>query len=293
MSWRKERIGRCSKSAHYGRTGLLLLFFVILSTGLASPGFASDDVGSGPGKDRFKIYLGGFFPSISTDIKVDVGDNEINMEEILGLSENTSVLRLNGYWRFAKKHRLNFGYYRLKRDASAVFQDSLVIGGETWPVGALVASELTLDFYQINYLYSFIQGEKWEIAGSIGGYWVKADVELLLAASIGPIGKGQLYTSEDVQGPLPLIGLVFDYYIAPKWLATVKGGYFQLSIGDLDGKLANIGASVEYQFTKYFGLGLGYDYFKIEVKSDSDGDVDISKIDYNYHGAQIFGVLRF
>lgn len=291
MSWRKEKIVMCSKSAHYGRTGLLILLFVILSAGLTSPDSARADDGSGPGKDRFKIRLGAYFPSVETDITVDIGDDEIKMEDVLGLDENTTIWRLDGYWRFAKKHRLALGYFSIERDASSIFQEEYIIGGETWPVGALVASDLKMDFYQIYYLYSFIQGEKWEIAGSIGGYWVKADLDILLAADVGGLGKGDLHTSEDVQGPLPLIGLAFDYYIAPKWLATVKGGYFQLSIGDFDGKLTNIGASLEYQLTKYFGLGLGYDGFWINVESDSSGD--ISEIDFNYHGAEVFGILRF
>jgi hypothetical protein len=293
MSLRKEKTGVCSKSVHYGRTGLLLLFFVMLSTGLASSGFASDDVGSGPGKDRFKVYLGGYFPASNTNVKVDIGDNEIDLEKVLGLSDNSSIFRLDGYWRFAKKHRLAFAYYSLNRDTSKYLEDTFNFDDKEWTVGALVATDLSLDFYQIKYLYSFFQGEKWEIAGSLGGYWVKADLDVFAAASVNNATIVGQQTSESVEGPLPLIGLTFDYYITPKWLATVKGGYFQLSIDDIDGKLANIGASVEYQLTKYFGLGLGYDYFEIEVKSDSSGDVDISKIDYKYHGAQVFGILRF
>lgn len=298
MDRRKEKIGRCTKSAHYMLTGLLIL---LLSAGLTTPdtvraeeGAGPDaEVGSGPGKDRFKVYFGGYFPNSNTDMKVDIGDTEINLEDVLDLSESTSVWRLGGYWRFAKKHRLAFGYYSLDRDASKSLERDFHFDGKDWTVGALVETDLSLDFYQINYQYSFIQGEKWEIAGSLGGYWVKAKLDMFASASVNDQSIVGQRTSESVEGPLPLIGLVFDYYITPKWLATVKGGYFQLKIDELDGRLMNLGASVEYQFTKYFGLGLGYDGFWANVTSDSSDDIDISEIDYNYHGIQVFGILRF
>ncbi|MGB5883549.1 MAG: hypothetical protein WBG28_05570, partial [Desulfobulbales bacterium] len=79
--------------------------------------------------------------------------------------------------------------------------------------------------------------------------------------------------------------------ITPKWLAIFKGGYFQLDVGDIDGKLANLGAKLEYQFTKRWGLGLGYDAFRIDVDLE-DGNLK-SNIVYNYQGAQVYGILRF
>jgi hypothetical protein len=99
------------------------------------------------------------------------------------------------------------------------------------------------------------------------------------------------YVSTDFNGPLPFIGLAFEYYITPKWLAIVKGGYFGLSVGDIDGTLANLGAKLEYQFTQRFGLGLGYDGFRIDVDIE-DGTLH-SNLEYKYHGVQLYGILRF
>ncbi len=195
-------------------------------------------------------------------MKVDIGDASIDLENFLGLSENESVARLDGYWRFAKKHRLGFGYYGLRRDATHVFEDTVIIGGEPWYVGAKVATELDMDFFTIAYAYSFYQNEKWEIAGTIGAYWVKVQTTLALAAALDngvdpPLAASDRFESETVEAPLPLIGLSFDYYITPKWMATFKGGYFQLSLDQFSGRILNLGAKLEYQFTKMFGLGLG------------------------------------
>ena len=153
-----------------------------------------------------EIPTGGYFPSINTELKIDgsqVGDN-LDLEGI-GLSDNDSVWRLGGYWRFAQKHRLGFGFYQLNRDGSAALSDSIQIGDIIIPVNANVATELNLGFYTIDYLYSFYQGEKWEISGGLGAYWV--DLEFSIGASLdingNPIGGGPVYESTDFNGPLP------------------------------------------------------------------------------------------
>jgi len=305
MARKMKKLGEYSNSARYLITGLFLLCFFVLGAGLLLPGSArAEEEGYGPGMDKWKFNLGAYFPAISTDMKVSSGDTTIDLENVLGLDNNEAVWRLDGYWRFAKKHRLGFGYYRLNRDARKAITGDLVIDGETWYAGALVDSDLSMDFYQLSYLYSFYQGEKWEISGLLGAYWVRVETAIALAAGIdqpptgdfpgpGDILVGDRFQSDTFEGPLPLLGLSFDYYITPKWLATFRGGYFQLTINDYKGKIGNLGASVEYQFTKTFGLGLGYDAFKLEVEAEDANSTNFASIEYTYHGVQIFGILRF
>ena len=291
------RKGDCFNNKYFASKGaLLILPLLILVCTFMMPGKVMADEGWGPGQDKWKFELGGYFPSISSDMKVDVGDVSIDMENFLGLNEDESVARLDGYWRFAKKHRLGFGYYGLRRDATNAFSDSVDIGGETWYAGAYVSTELDMDFFTLVYAYSFYQNEKWEIAGTIGAYWVKVQTTIALAAALDngvdpPLAVSDRFVSETVEAPLPLIGLSFDYYITPKWMATLKGGYFQLSLDNFSGRILNLGAKLEYQFTKTFGLGLGYDGFRLNVDADDAGDT--AEIEYKYSGVQLYGVLRF
>lgn len=255
----------------------------------------AEDEGWGPGQDRWKFNLGGFFPSSDVELKingVDPGDL-IDLEDELGFDDYDNLWRLDGYWRFFKRHRLVFGYYQFNRDASIGLSEEIKIGDEVFPVDALVSSELDLGFYTIDYMYSFYQGEKAEISGGLGVYWV--DFAFSAAASLNvagePIIGGPYFESTDFNGPLPYLALTFEYYITPKWLAIVKGGYFQLEVNDIDGRLTNIGAKLEYQFTKMFGLGVGYDSFKADLDAD-DGDLKV-EIEYQFSGFQAYGTLRF
>ena len=254
------------------------------------------DEGWGPGQDKLKFALGGYFPSVNSDMRVAINDSDINLEDSLGLSNDDALWRLDGYWRFAKKHRLGFGYYGFNRDATKALDKELIIDGQPWYVGALVQTDWTMDFYTLSYAYSFYQGEKWEIAGTIGAYWVRFQASLALAAGLDngvdpPLVVGDRVETETFEGPLPLFGLAFDYYITPKWMVTLKGGYFQLSINEFTGKILNLGANVEYQFTKMFGLGLGYDGFRLNVEAEDKGS--FAEVDYKYSGVQVYGILRF
>jgi hypothetical protein len=271
------------------------LILAIITFGLGQPGIAlAEEDGYGPGQDRWKFELGGFFPSINTNLKIDgenVGDR-IDLED-LGFSDNDSLFRLDGYWRFAQKHRLGFNFYQFNRDGSTVLDTSIEIGDEVFPINARTASELNLDFYTLDYLYSFYQGEKWELAGGLGVYWVALDFSINASLDINnnPIPGGPFYESTDVSGPLPFLLLSFEYYITPKWLAIFRGGYFQLKVEDIDGTLTTLGAKLEYQFTKRWGLGLGYDSFRIDVDV-VDNNLK-SNVEYKYHGIQVYGILRF
>ena len=286
MSAIKEKKGNFNALTRYISAGL---FFAIIALGLGQPGIAqAEEDGYGPGQDRWKFELGAFFPSINTDLQINdiTPGDRLDLEDRLGFDDNENIFRLDGYWRFAKKHRLAFGYYQFNRDATRTLDTQIEIGDQIFPINASVSSELDLGFYTIDYLYSFYQKDKWEIAGGLGAYWI--DFEFSAA---GSLGVNNYFESTDFQGPLPYLVLSFDYYITPKWLTTVKAGYFQLDVSDIDGRLTTLGAKLEYQFTRNWGLGLGYDSFRIDVDAD-DGNLK-SEIEYKYQGLQVYGILRF
>ena len=266
---------------------LMASLFILQGTAMASEG------GWGPGQDSWKFAVGGFFPAIDTGIRVngvDLGD-DIDIEDSLGYNDDDTIWRLDGYWRFFKRHRLSFGFHQFNRDAQVTLEEEFEIGDEIFDIGAAVRSELNMSFIPIDYKYSYFQNEKWELSAGLGVYWV--DLEFSVGAYLR-IDDEEIvdgFESTDFGGPLPYIVLGFEYYITPKWLAIVKAGYFDLEVGDIGGSLGNIGAQLEYQFTKTFGLGLGYDYFRIDVTIE-DGDLS-SDLLYQYHGIQAYGILRF
>ena len=72
--------------------------------------------------DKFSIGLGVFFIDRETDTRFDSSSgspgSNVDLEQELGLSKSDSVFRIDGYYRFAPKHQINFSAFDLSRSAS-------------------------------------------------------------------------------------------------------------------------------------------------------------------------------
>ncbi len=128
----------CYSKALYPLLGLLL----------ASPTLA---VAQEPLPDKFKIDVGAFFIT-RTDTSVALAATAgaigagaaIDFEEQLGLEDSETVPRIDGYWRFGKRSRLDFSYWKLDRDATRVIDEQIDIGDISIPIGATVQTKLRL-----------------------------------------------------------------------------------------------------------------------------------------------------
>lgn len=275
----------------------IMLFMAVILL-FAAPVFASGE--SAVGKDKFKLSVGGFFPAIDSQLKVDSKEfgkgTEIDLEDDLGFNEDVNLFRIEGYWRFAPKHRLYLGYYGFGRDTQKTLETEIEWDDKIFEVGVEIYSEWDIDFVYGKYGYSFIQGDKWEVSGSLGLYYLKNVIRIRGEARIeGNGGEGEVSkeVSEEasLELPIPLFGLTAEYYITPKWRVIGNVSYFTISLNEWDGSIFDFSTNLEYLFHKNFGIGLGYLYFDADVERDRTKRV--SHLDYMYRGVQLYGIWKF
>ncbi|KPJ98638.1 MAG: hypothetical protein AMJ60_07610 [Desulfobacterales bacterium SG8_35] len=249
------------------------------------------------GKDTFKLAAGVFLPAIDSQLRINsktLGTGTIiDLEDDLGFDEDVTLGVLGGYWRFAKKHRLYFGYYGFDRNTSAAIDKEIVIDDTTYVVGAELKSNWDIDFVFASYGYSFFQGEKWELSGSLGFYYLTTSFTV---KGIGTISgeveaEKEITKEESLELPIPLFGLSAEYYFSPKWRTIISASLFTIAIGDWDGSLFQCSANLEYLFHKNFGVGAGYTYFDVDVERDRE--TRISHLDYKYSAVQVYGIWHF
>ena len=106
------------------RLRIAVAFAAVLAVvlGTADNAVAADEM-IGFGKETFKLNLGYYRPNFSSTVAVGLPGTAppgISGENDLGLDNNLGGARFDGYWRFADRHRLMFGYYKLDRNASRV-----------------------------------------------------------------------------------------------------------------------------------------------------------------------------
>jgi hypothetical protein len=272
---------------------ILIITAVLFSANLV---LASEE--SPVGQDKFKLSVGAFFPAIDSQVKIDSKEfgegTEIDLEDDLGFDEDVNLGRIEGYWRFAPKHRFYLGYYGFDRNAEHILEEEIKWDDKVFVVDAELKSKWEVDFIYAKYGYSFFQGEKWEISGSLGLYYLDT---VLTVSGEARLENGEGEVSAEVTDeasldlPIPLFGLTAEYYITPKWRVIGNVSYFTISIGEWDGSLFDFSANLEYLFHKNFGIGLGYLYFEADVERDREDRV--SHLDYKYSGVQVYGIWRF
>jgi hypothetical protein len=237
--------------------------------------------------DKFKLNLGTFIPFFNSELRVDSrtlgrGTN-IDLEDRLGLDENITAFRADGYIRFYERHRLQLGYYKLSRSATTQLIPPFQFGDIVFD-GVQVLTDTDIKIYEASYMYSFLQKDRLELAGTLGAQTVDIDISI--------IGNGGLVTeSASVVGPLPVIGLDLIYKFNSALHFTSRVQIFTLEVAEYDGPLVDFRAALEYIFWENFGLGVGYNMFYIDV--EVDGSRFLGDADYRFQGVNIFGVARF
>jgi hypothetical protein len=266
------------------QVGLLaFLFFIWVGTPLA---WADDS--ERPWK-KFSIKLGGYVPIHDTNVRVDgkggLGlGTEIDFENDLGLEEELSTYRIDAQWRFFDRHRLNFSFFDLTRDATTSLRRNTQIGDILFPTGDILNSKWEHKVYVASYTWSFLQTNKYEVGLNIGAHITRLKLQV--------VGQGIFGLTAEVDAvtvPLPVLGLTGAYAFTPKLVLKTNVGAFYLKIDEYEGSLVNFDLDLEYNAWKYMGFGVGYNFFRLNL--DLEADKFHGSLEYQYHGFKVF--LKF
>ena len=255
------------------------------------------------GKETFKLSLGYYRPNFNSRVAVGVTGaappGDINPEQDLGLDNNLGGARFDGYWRFADRHRIYFGYYNLDRSASKVLTKDIgpiqipSLGvNDTILAGSNVNVDAKWEVFILGYDYSFYKTDTVEVAGLIG----------LNVAQLGTKLSGTLITSghgtltgetagSTITAPLPAIGLSGDWAIDDRWRIRGHAGAFKITINNIDAKVVDASVAGEYRIYGNIWGGLGYSLLNASAEKN-DGTSDAS-LDWRTGGLQLYASMLF
>jgi len=238
--------------------------------------------------DRFSISLGVFVTDRGTSVRLDSNSlgtgTDISFEGDLGLDSSDSVARLDGYYRFNEKHRVNFSVFDMSRDSSAALVGDIQYGETVFAVNTVVNSDFDLTITKLAYTYSFFRRDNAYVGVTIGVY--VADSKIRVAEE----NLGQIESS-GITAPLPVIGLRGEYDFADKWRFSASGEFFAVEFDNVDGHLVDLYLGIDYRFSEHVAIGLGYNAVDIEV--DASKNDFMGKLDWGYDGALLFFKFDF
>ena len=224
---------------------------------------------AGPYDPTVTVTLGGVVNRFDTSVRLD-GETRKGTDFALednGLDSKSSSFAAGLTWRMAPRHRVDFNYYESKRSGERTYNNEIDIGDSTFPIGANVGIQAKDQFYWLDYRYSFIQDPGFELAGLFGIYGGKFTFDINAVGNAGNVTN--TYNKTVSTGlPLPLIGLTADWYPDRQWHMGAQLEGIKAKIGDVDGHAYLAGGSLEYMFTRGWGVGARFDY--TEIKADVD-----------------------
>ncbi len=240
--------------------------------------------------DKYMLRLGGYIVDGSDtqfSVTSDIGlGTVIDFSRDLGGESRDTIPRIDAYYRFNPRHRIDFTAFSIDRkgERTLLIDPPIVIDGEDFAGGTL-NSDIKYTLYKVGYAYSFYHSPKVELSITAGLNITSYDLSFANAT-------GDKYENAGFTAPLPMFGLRMGYAITPKWYVHYVAEAFFIDFEDkVRGALLNYELNTEYKVFKNFSLGVGV--ARIGTSVEVDDDDFRGKVSDSYRGYTVFGTFYF
>jgi hypothetical protein len=278
---------------------IMLVAAVLLTTGSAT----AEDAGDGPvlsdKRARFALGVSWVHADFSTTFETVQKDPErrffMSLEGDLGLPASSSVPSLQLLARVARKSYIAANLGRFDRSRTLLeIDEELHLDDLVLEVDADVDLFFNVTDVDVAYGHAYVDDERVRVIGKFGLSLLDLDIGVLAEGSyrIGDISdEGSYELSASLIVPVPLVGVLFDVDLSPRWALTSSVELFYMPVSDITAKAWRAQIHVRYAFGRTVGMILGYSTFDIEVVEDTD--LAKSTIAYTMNGFSAGLVFTF
>jgi outer membrane scaffolding protein for murein synthesis (MipA/OmpV family) len=243
---------------------------------------------SGGQQPRFEIRVGAFNSSIDSKIvrESSAGDpgSEVDLEQLLGLEDNTTVMQFDTIIRIGNFHRFEIGYFEMSRSGLGTLTEDLAFGNETFVTATEVASSFESKLLRFSYAYSLMNDDQKELGVMAGLHY--AQFKTFIEAP----DTGQREFS-NASTPLPVVGLHGSVRLGQKMVLGARIQAFRMHFDRYEGTLNYATLDLQRQFGEKFSLGLGYNYYGFNLENRDNESA--GKLEIRHHGPVLFASMGF
>ena len=287
------------------RKSIFFPSWLFLIIAFVPPVQAQDDGKSERFDDRFRIYLGGFFPDVNSEITINgsiVKPPPIDVENLLGIENTSSVLWGGAAWHISRRNSLEMEFFSLDRDGFInLIPDPIEVGDLIIESGS-INTTFDISIGRLTYGFSVVRTDRMDIALKAGLHVADMSANLQLAGAVCDVSLGQMPPgcpggqtppdeSEDITAPLPHFGGSFRYAITPTIGARFEVIGFAIELDNIDGSLVEIDADIAWYPWRHWGFGAGVRYFNVDV--EAQGSELNGKFEFEYFGPAVYVVTTF
>jgi hypothetical protein len=210
-----------------------------------------------PVSDHFAFRLTYFQPSITTDVRLDPTNNQINDgtllsgEDDLGLDDQANQLRAEFDLRMGKRHHLRADFFKLSRFKEQPLPRDIDFGDFSFQEGDNFRTKLDWRVLSLTYTYQFLRFERFEAGLGMGLHVIQAQAE--------GGEPGTLNRERDTEvGIFPTIAANAAYRISKRWAITARGQTFSASPEGFEGTMSDYHVDLQYRWRENLAVGLGW-----------------------------------
>ena len=248
--------------------------------------------------DKWVISLAVFITDYETDAALGSGNAigaKISIEDELGIDDDQTLFRLDGFYRFNPRHSLGFGFYSLDREGETTLTGDIKVEDVTYTINTFVQSDFDTSWLRFAWRYSFLHTDKGEAGFSLGLSMYEFDLAVEGMGEIDDPGgglpiMGNFQTGDDFIAPIPTFGFFIRYAITPKWVFSTAGDVFHINYQDFEGDVTENSVLFEWFFSHHVGLGVGAYASRIDVK---DKGTDPFAVQYDQNGILAYFTFAF
>lgn len=206
----------------------------------------------------------------------------IDLESDLSLDDSEVSVPVDLVWRFGPFHRLEFGYFQLKRSGVNDLVVPVTVGDITFSANETVQSSFDTTVYKLGYAFSLLHDSQKELS-LFGGVHI-TDVSYRSA-------DGTQTVAADTTAILPILGADLTVNFTDRLSLDAELQFFSMDFNRYSGSLMNFGFSGQYRLLDKLSVGVGYKYYKQDIDS---GDEDFfGNYRFEYRGPVVNVRVRF
>src|SRR5580765_3009543 len=216
--------------------------------------------------DNVRFRLGGIFANLDTQTEISrpnaPGSGVVLF--VLGLAGDTkNTFRGEGYWNFAGRSYLDFGYVNLSEDGSKQITKDIVFNGLVYKAGAQVSGETQSRYIYAAYRYGIVKNPNVHLGLSLGVSYSTLRAKLSASAGVqrpdGTVVQGGASTERELNVPVPLIGLDFEVRLASTLTLSARARGIGVTLDPYSGSWIEYAGFLNWYFARNFGVGGGYE----------------------------------
>lgn len=247
-------------------------------------GYTGESFGTAGFEFRVGLYRNSIDSTIIQRPVDGSGQEEIDVEDVLGTNTRKSIIHFEGIFRFAHFHRLEIGHFELGRESETTLLQDIRLGDEVFPAGTMIDVDAELRVTKLAYGFSLMNDAQKEL-GVLAGVHVTNYEATVVGTDTGQRAETSLNT------PLPVIGAYASIAVGEKTDVHANLQLFRMEFDHYSGSLNNFYMGLTHYFGHSIGAGIGYNIYLMNIDSP---DEDLrGSLQLRHHGPIAFASIRF